>query len=120
MSNPVRVDVDLRGVEALTERAVRELSPSSVLGVMLPPLVDAAARERDTHLYRNRTGNLERSTAAEALEVTAARVSVSLQETMPYAEFVWRRGLSGLDSYGAHADLAIKNRFSAQIRRISG
>jgi hypothetical protein len=116
----VKVDVDLRGVEALTERAVRELSPSSVLGVMLPPLVDAAARERDTHLYRNRTGNLERSTAAEALEATAERVSVSLQMTKPYAEFVWRRGLSELDTYGIQADQAIKRRFSEQLKRISG
>jgi hypothetical protein len=116
----VRVDVELRGVEELAERAVRELSSSGVLGVMLPPLVDAAARERETHLYRNRTGNLQRSTAAEALEVSTERVSVSLQMTMPYAEFVWRMGLSDIDGYGAEAERVIQRRFAEQAKRIAG
>ena len=110
----------MHGVEELTERAARELSPSSVLGVMLPPLVDAAAGERETHGYRNRTGNLERSTAAEALEVGVERVSVSLQMTKPYAEFVWRMGLSDIDGYGAEADRVIQRRFAEQVKRIAG
>lgn len=104
----------------MTERALRELSPSLVLGVMVPPLADAAAQERETHLYRNRTGNLQRSTGAEILEVSAARVSISLQMTMPYAEFVWRKGLSDIDGYGVEADRKIQRGFAEQRKRIAG
>src|SRR5262249_33878292 len=117
---PMRVEVDISGVEARTERALRELSPSLVLGVMVPPLRDAAAQERETHLYRNRTGDLQRSTGTEILEVSPERVSVSLQMMMPYAEFVWRKGLSDLDGYGAEAAQKIQRGFAEQRKRIAG
>ena len=116
----MRVEDDVSSVRDLTDRARKELAPAGVLRAMRPPLVLAAAGERATHLYRNRTGNLQDSTAAETVEATRERVSVSLQMTMHYAEFVWRRGLSAIDSYGAAADQEIKRRFAEQADRIRG
>ena len=116
----MRVEVDVRSVRDLTDRAAKELAPAGMLRAMRPSLVLAAAGERATHLYRNRTGNLQASTAAETVEATRERVSVSLQMTMHYAEFVWRRGLSAIDSYGAAADQEIKRRFAEQMERIHG
>lgn len=115
-----RVDVDLSGVEAITQRAQQELSGRSIAKVMDRPLVAAAEHERATHAYQNRTTRLEQSTVAVPDVITNSEVRLSLQMTMYYAEFVWRRGLSDLDHYGALADRQILQAFSDQVRRIQG
>jgi hypothetical protein len=115
-----RVDVDLSGVEAITERARQELMGRSIARLMDLPLLIAAQRERSTHAYRNRTTRLEQSTVAVPDLISESEVRLSLQMTMPYAEFVWRKGLSDLDHYGALADVQIKQAFTDQVRRIQG
>jgi hypothetical protein len=116
----VRVEVDVSEVAALRARAERELSGRSVARVMDVPLQRAAQAERVTHAYQNRTTRLEQSTVAVPDAIAATEVRLSLQMIMSYAEFVWRRGLSGLDGYAAIADGQIRQAFSDQAKRIAG
>lgn len=57
----------------------------------------AARNERNTHPYRNRTGNLERSTQGILLEQSLTQVVAELEMGMYYADAVNEKGYSNID-----------------------
>jgi hypothetical protein len=106
------VQVDMTSLQALRERARKGLAVAAIRGAMLPPLRAAAATERATHRYRNRTGNLQRSTRAVTKAATRKEVRIALEMTMPYAYYVWRGGWSGLTPL---ANSAAENVFAGLV-----
>lgn len=57
---------------------------------------NAAAYERANHLYKNRTGNLEKSTIGKVTK-SGDEIEASLQMNMDYASYVVNRGFSKID-----------------------
>lgn len=87
----MRVIVDMSGFEAALERAVYD---------GLDAAASATAREAAAqHVYQNRTGNLERSTAATQADgdVWSDSASASAYLGEPYGTFVdrWARARTG-------------------------
>lgn len=115
----MKLSVDLSGIAEMRERAEREFSPRGVLQRMRPHVDGAALGERSTHLYRNRTGQLEHSTRSIVEVADRKEVRLALVMAMPYAEFVWRRGYSDIDGFAAQARTAILEDFAEQARAFS-
>jgi len=91
----VKVLVKLGGIKALEQKALAAIA--ALPKTMLAAASSGAAYERGTHAYRNRTGNLERSTQAKTLRVSGSEIRVQLAMMMPYAGYVRARGLSNID-----------------------
>jgi hypothetical protein len=71
-----------------------------------------AAYARANHAYRNRSGNLERSTRAYMVSANFGAVTVVLEARMPYAKHVARLGYLNLAEAAriARAAVAALNR----------
>jgi len=63
----------------------------------------AAADERRTHAYQNRTGDLEASTQASEVISAGDVDAVTLSADMPYASYVNDRGLMRIDERAEEA-----------------
>lgn len=89
------MSVDLGSLEARTAEAVaslREIQPAQ----MKATLDAAAAEERASHAYQNRTGDAEASTQAGPLQSTGDVVFCILEMGVDYAVFLDVRGLTGI------------------------
>jgi hypothetical protein len=69
----------------------------------LPKVVEGvvklgAAYERQHHEYRNRTGNLQRSTVGKLVRRSASEIRAELRMGMPYASYVVGMGLSQIQT----------------------
>jgi len=108
------VSLDVSSLAALRERAEQEFSSRGILRRMRPHIDGAALGERSTHLYRNRTGQLEHSTRSIVEVANRDEVRIALVMGMYYAEYVWRSGYSDIDVYAAEARDRIFAEFAAQ------
>ena len=84
--------IDVSGVTALMKEAQSELR--KVAEALHDAAEEGAEYERGNHGYRNRTGNLERSTYADRPQRSGDSVSVEMGARAQYASFVEHRGYS--------------------------
>ena len=68
----------------------------------------AAAYERSTHRYQNRTGNLEGSTRGYATR-QGNEIEVSLEMGMDYASYIVDKGFSNIDVAEKMLETSIEN-----------
>jgi len=109
--------LDISEVLALTREAVRSLEtaqPKEVKRI----LDRAAADERRTHAYRNRTGWLEKSTFAADLDAPTDGWSFELGARMHYASYVDNRGLMRIDEKAAKAATEIEYYLDGEAERL--
>jgi hypothetical protein len=78
---------------AQAKQRLREL-PKVVEGVVKL----GAAYERQHHEYRNRTGDLQRSTEGKLTRRSATEIRAELRMGMPYASYVVGHGLSEIQT----------------------
>jgi len=93
--------VDVSAAVAADEAAFKELN--RVGGEMKGAASRAARKEKTTHLWRNRTGRMQRSTEALGPYQRGDEKLVVLQIATPYAGFVDARGLVRIDTYADQA-----------------
>ena len=72
--------------------------------VMLGVIGKAAAKERRSHAYNNRTGDLEQSTEAILISSSPSLTQVDLVMGMHYAEYIHKRGLTNIDQVRQEAE----------------
>jgi len=113
----VRVTVDIRQVDRLTDAAEAEFESAPV--VLLQTLRRHALEERQTHLYKNQTGHLEQSTFAGLISETADEIVVDYEMGEQYASFVVKRGYSDFPATAKAAEKALDKTFKAGERRLS-
>ncbi|HEX8794128.1 MAG TPA: hypothetical protein VF765_24465 [Polyangiaceae bacterium] len=78
----------------------------------------AAAEERATHAYHNRTGDLEASTfASDIIEDGDAR-EVQLGARTEYAQYVNDRGLMRIDDLARRAEVDVRAVFEGLAKKI--
>ena len=104
----VRGDAALR-FEIAFEEAVQQMKTI---------LDDAAAQERATHAYQNRTGDLEASTYASDVITIGDAHEVQLGARTEYAEYVNARGLMTIGDRAAQAEVDIRAVFEALTKKI--
>lgn len=93
------------GVPALSEeisKLIKDL-PKMALAVVK----QSAAYERQSHRYRNRTGNLQRSTQGTMMRSSPSDIRLQLVMAQPYASFVVEKGLSNIYTAANDAEEAI-------------
>lgn len=102
----MKVKVDVLEVHDLTREAVRRLdaAPSNMKRI----LDGAAAKERASHTYQNRTGDLERGTQAGPIEGTGDAYFVQLMADTEYASYVNARGYMRIDEFAREAEREIE------------
>lgn len=88
------MEVDLKSIYEIQEATTQELR--NIDRAIRRFAEQAAAYERQNHYYKNRTGNLERSTKAHVTK-TGDTIEASLVMGMYYASFVVGRGFSQID-----------------------
>jgi hypothetical protein len=110
-------EVDISEVIELEALARAELQ--SVPRVMKAVLDVAALEERRSHEYRNRTGNLQRSTQARIDSRSADGASVELEMGEDYASYVVRKGLSHIEEEAHMAERGIDLALEAMAGRIA-
>lgn len=86
--------LDLSDVIETEKRAVKELD--GVRSAMASAGKRAATYSRQNHIYRNRTGNAQRSTQS-VTEVHGGNVYTLVTIGVPYGSFLERRGIAQLD-----------------------
>jgi len=112
----IRATVDLGN---LVEAEARyESAYQAAVGDMKATLDAAAADERASHAYQNRTGDLESSTYASEIISIGDADEVQLGAREPYAEYVNQRGLMRIDELAAEAEGEIAYLFDALVRVI--
>lgn len=94
--------LDISEVLATERAAIRHLE-REMPREMHRIVAQAAADERRSHGYQNRTGDLERSTRATEPVVTDDSVQVDLVAGMEYASYVNTRGLMTIDEAAERA-----------------
>jgi hypothetical protein len=111
------IEIDISEVLDVEARAVAEmrLVPKIMRGIADV----AASNERAQHDYKNRTGDLQKSTKGVTDLDGLDQAMVSLEMGEDYASFVVRRGLSEIEAQSRIADRAIEIAFEEQARRIS-
>jgi hypothetical protein len=95
-------ELDLSEVRAMHDRELTHLreAPRALAGFCR----EAAAEERRTHAYRNRTGRLQASTAAVPFGAGIdAEFGCTVEASTPYAGFVNNRGLMRIDQLAERA-----------------
>jgi hypothetical protein len=115
----VRVLVSLGSVLARTEAAGRSLRLEQP-AAMKALLESKAALERGTHLYRNRTGNAERSTQSGDLAVGADDVRCDLMMGVRYAIYLDARRLTRIVPLAEEARGELLAYFEAERDRLAG
>jgi hypothetical protein len=110
------VELDLTEVHALTREATRSLD--RVPQVMKATLDRAADQEARDHAYQNRTGFLEASTYASAVEESGDEAVVELAARMDYASYVNNRGLMRIDERAAEAATELEYAFEGEAVRL--
>lgn len=76
--------------------------------------------ERQGHPYRNRTGNLERSTISyDAADPRDREIVVVAEMGMSYASFVNDRGYSRIDDVMRNAGEEIENRLEQEAKKLA-
>lgn len=76
--------------------------------------------ERQGHPYRNRTGNLERSTISyDSADPRDRQIEVVAEMGMHYASFVNERGYSLIDDVMRNADEEIDNRLRQEAQKLA-
>lgn len=108
------IRVDLSAVRAMHAKCIAELR--SVPRIMQGAVGLAAAYERSTHRYQNRTYRLERSTVGQGVRYSRAEATVQLVMGMDYAVYVRARGLSNIDDAARRADEAMRDAFETFAR----
>lgn len=114
----MRVIVDASEVHSLTAAAEQVLGTSGER--MHAILESAAADERASHDYTNRTHNLEDSTFATELEGSADEQSVEIGARTFYASFVEARGFQDIELKIADAEVAIETMFDVDAEHLAG
>lgn len=103
------VSIDISEVLALEKKADRELD--RVLPIMRGAVAIRVAQERQTHIYNNITGNLERSTISyDASDPRDNTIEVNAEMGMEYASHVRDRGRTNFDSFMKGAEKNITQR----------
>jgi len=89
------------------ERAQTLLEQDNVMQEVYDPVAKAAAWERQTHAYVNRTGELNKSTRAEEFALTPNYISIDLVMGGPvayYARYIaYLKHLSNIDAAAQRA-----------------
>jgi len=105
------------------EEAQELLRPRELMEQIYRPVVDAAVWERATHAYRNRTGNLNRSTRAEHIHETPNHVQVDLvmgDALAYYARYIaYDKGLSNIETAANMAEAEIASKLTRYGRKIA-
>lgn len=101
--------VDATGSTRLKQEILRRLK--EIPQIMKTIADSAAANERAQHEYRNRTGNLERSTRAKIESWSLKDTRVVLEMAQPYAIYIRRMGLTQIDALAAIARAQMQKRF---------
>lgn len=103
--------VDIGNLDDAAERYERAYQDS--IQAMKARLDAAAAEERSTHRYQNRTGDLEAGTRAGEVLSTGDVDVVQLTADTPYAVYVNTRGFMRIDELAAGAESDIGAIFEA-------
>lgn len=112
-----RLKVDISEVVALTREGISTLGSSPAR--MLELLREKAAEERATHLYQNRTGNLEASTFGAWVEQGPNEYSVEFGARTFYASYVDNRGLTRVHELAGEAEIELDFMLDADAERLS-
>jgi hypothetical protein len=113
----MEVKVDISEVVALTAEADRVLDRT--LPIMRGEVALNLAIEREGHPYRNRTGNLERSTISyDAASPRDREIVVHAEMGMHYASYVNDLGYSRIDDVMKNAGEAIQNRLEQEAEKL--
>ena len=109
-----RVTVDTSSVVRIAGRIERKIARLPF--AMQDAVERSGAQEaRRNHGYRNRTHNLERSTAAYLVQALPNHIVVHLGPLAPYAKYVAARGFLSLERAKRMAKIAV-DRLLAGIR----
>lgn len=115
----MRVQVDLAGLrerQAAAVASLREEQPAEMKAI----LDGAAADERGSHDYQNRSGDAELSTQAGDLVQAGDFVSVEFGMGVDYAIYLDRRGLTQIVEIAGQADTELEFYFEGERDRIAG
>jgi len=113
----LKVEVDIREVEALTAEADFLLASA---GRRMHEVLAAKGEEAQaSHRYQNRTTTLESSTYAADLDLNANGSSVEFGARAEYASFLEARGFQDLETKAAEADAEIAATFDDDLKRLA-
>lgn len=111
------VEIDISEVLALAAEAERVLDRT--LPIMRGEVMLNLAIEREGHPYRNRTGNLERSTISyDAADPRDREIVVHAEMGMSYASHVNDLGYSRIDDVMKNAAEGIQNRLEQEAEKL--
>lgn len=91
------ISLDLSDLVVLEREADRWLG-ARVNATLIKVTEEAAAKERRTHPYQNRTGQLERMTVAKVISGPDPSVQEVVMDR-PYASFVQNRGYTDIERH---------------------
>jgi len=119
----MRVDVDLKDVEAELKRIKTALRRGNVQQVMFDTVAPFAEHERRTHAYTNRTGYLEASTLVKAapvpdpsVDLVAGPFAPNPNGSMAYASYVNDRGFMTIDRSAERAAKAVERALDRLVK----
>lgn len=111
------VTIDLNNLEAAikeTERVMKGIGPK-----MLNEVRQGAIRDQYEHEYRNRTGNLEKSTKGRLVRDSAKESRATLSMDMPYASFVLAKGLTDIEKEAKITEAILTKYFEHMLDHLS-